>query len=101
MRNLCIDTIRRRHTCESLTAEIAFDSYTNCDQVEQTDMRMYVMQLINQLPEAQRKIMHMRDVEEIEIVEIAEVMNMTQNAVAENLSRARAKIRNQLLTELR
>ena len=62
---------------------------------------MYVMQLINQLPEAQRKIMHMRDVEEIEIVEIAEVMNMTQNAVAENLSRARAKIRNQLLTELR
>jgi len=48
----------------------------------------------------QRSIMRMRDVEEMEISEIAYIMNLTENAVTVNLSRARTKVKTQILNEL-
>ena len=50
------------------------------------------------LPEMQRTIIRMKDVEEMEITEIAGMMSITENAVAVNLSRARKKLREMILT---
>jgi RNA polymerase sigma-70 factor (ECF subfamily) len=52
-----------------------------------------VHQVIQQLPEQQRMIVHMRDVEGMEYDEIAEIMKMNLNALRVNLSRARKTIR--------
>lgn len=42
----------------------------------------------------------MRDVEEMEISEIAYIMKLTENAVTVNLSRARTKVKTEILNEL-
>jgi len=54
--------------------------------------------MIDLLPEMQRAIIRMKDVEEMEVAEIAEIMSITENAVTVNLSRARKKLREMILT---
>jgi len=55
-----------------------------------------VLQLIQALPEKQRLVIHLRDVEEYEISEIGDTLSMEENAVRVNLMRARQKIKEQL-----
>jgi RNA polymerase sigma-70 factor (ECF subfamily) len=45
------------------------------------------------LPAMQREVMHMHDIEGLDIDEIAECLSLTSVAVRVNLSRARAKVR--------
>ncbi len=49
------------------------------------------------LPEQQRLIVQMRDVEEYEFSEIAQILDMNETAVRVALSRARKEIREQLV----
>ncbi len=100
MRNLCIDNLRKRRYSEELTPDLEYHSPSPMQQLETNDMAKHIITLINKLPEIQRSVIRMRDVEEMEIPEIAYVMDLTENAVCTNLSRARAKIRTQILNEL-
>ena len=99
MRNLCIDTLRKKQFTETLNPEIELTGHNEVAQIDMKDMARYVTELIDNLPELQRTIIRMRDVEEMEISEIAFIAGLTENAVCVNLSRARAKIRTQLLKE--
>ena len=100
MRNLCIDTLRKKQFTETLNPDIELPSLNEAHLLDTKDLANYVTLLIDKLPETQRTIIRMRDVEELEIAEIAFVTELTENAVCVNLSRARAKIRTQLLNEL-
>lgn len=100
MRNLCIDNLRKKHYSEELTPDMEYHSPSPMQQLEANDMAKHIITLINKLPEVQRSVIRMRDVEEMEIAEIAYVMGLNENAVCTNLSRARAKIRTQILNEL-
>ena len=97
MRNLCIDALRK----EPLNGEIPINAEYNAPNphqlTEQSDTVNVIIQLIDLLPEMQRNIVRMRDVEEMEIGEIAEIMQMTENAVTVNLSRARKKLREMII----
>jgi RNA polymerase sigma-70 factor (ECF subfamily) len=53
--------------------------------------------LISKLPEQQRTIIHLRDVEEMEYEEIAAVVKMSVNTIRVNLSRARKTIREMMI----
>ena len=55
-----------------------------------------IVRMINSLPEKQRLVMHLRDVEDYDIDEIAEVLEMGESAVRVNLMRARQKVKEQL-----
>ncbi len=55
-----------------------------------------IVKMINSLPEKQRLVMHLRDVEDYDIDEIAEVLEMGESAVRVNLMRARQKVKEQL-----
>lgn len=99
MRNLCLDTIRRQRPTEELNENTEWDEYGPHGQAEHTDTKEYILKLINKLPEMQRTIIRLRDVEEMEISEIATIMLLTENAVSVNLSRARQKIRDKILAE--
>lgn len=100
LRNLCIDTLRKKHDSEELKPEMEYKTQNQFHQFEISDMANYASTLIDKLPEIQRSVMRMRDVEEMEISEIASIMGITENAVSVNLSRARVRIRTQLLKEL-
>lgn len=58
--------------------------------------RELIQRLIQALPEKQRMVMHLRDIEEYEIVEICETMDLEESAVRVNLMRARQKVKEQL-----
>ncbi|WP_447641844.1 MULTISPECIES: RNA polymerase sigma factor [Chitinophagaceae] len=55
-----------------------------------------ILKLIGQLPEKQKLVMHLRDVEEYEISEIAALLDMEDGTVRVNLMRGRQKIKSQL-----
>jgi len=99
IRNLCLDTIRQNRDEIELPAEIENDELSPHQKIEEKDMASLIRNMIDNLPELQRTIIRMRDVEGLDIGEIAFVTSLTENAVSVNLSRARQKIREQILTE--
>lgn len=100
MRNLCLDKIRKVHDTSELNEELISKNKNPYEQTELNDLTDRIKGLIDRLPEMQRSIMRMRDVEEMEISEIAYIMKLTENAVTVNLSRARTKVKTQILNEL-
>jgi len=99
MRNLCLDTIRQQKDEDEIPVEFEYVEPNPYQQTEQKDIASKIRTMINQLPELQRTIIRMRDVEEMEIAEIAFITSISENAVSVNLSRARQKIREQILKE--
>jgi RNA polymerase sigma-70 factor (ECF subfamily) len=97
MRNLCLDKLRQKRENSELSANIEYKGDDPHVELETKDMAMRATILINHLPELQRTIIRLRDVEGMELAEIAEITSITENAVRVNLSRARQKIREQLL----
>jgi len=62
-------------------------------QIETNNMREQILGFISQLPEKQKMVIHLKDVEEYEISEIGQMMEMEENAVRINLMRARQKVK--------
>ena len=62
-------------------------------QLEAKDSLEWVEKAINELPEQQKLIIQMRDIEEYEFEEIAKIINMNETAIRVALSRARKTIR--------
>jgi len=67
----------------------------------QSDRYKRALVAICDLPEMQRTVLQMRDVEGISYQEISNILEMEESAVRTNLSRARKKVREALLTEER
>jgi len=99
MRNLCLDIIRQQHEETELPAETEYSELNPHQQTEQKDMVLRIKKMIDNLPELQRTIIRMRDVEGMELKEIAYITDLTENAVTVNLSRARQKIRERIMNE--
>lgn len=66
-------------------------------QVELNDSVQWVSKIIEALPEQQRSIIQLRDIEAYSLDEIAKMLDMNNTAVRVNLSRARKTIREQLI----
>ena len=98
VRNLFIDRQRRQHlkpaahTADDL--QLADLSAAGTDMERQESQQM-VEQLISQLPEKQRQIITLRDVEGLTYEEIAQQTGLTEVNIRVLLSRARKTIREQ------
>jgi len=101
MRNQCLDVIRQKREKNELPIDLIYDGLTPYQHTEQKDMAKNVCYMIDNLPELQRTIIRMRDVEGMEMKDISFVTGISENAVCVNLSRARQKIRDQLIKELK
>ena len=64
--------------------------------IETNNLKEHILQFIKQLPEKQKAVIHLKDVEEYDNSEIAEMLDMEENAVRVNLMRARQKIKEQI-----
>ena len=95
-RNLSIDKVRsKHHTTGSLeTAYYVADDEIKPDKhAEQSDMMRQIDAAVEQLPETQRLIFHLRDVEGMTYKEISEILDISLDNVKINLFRARQKLR--------
>ena len=95
-RNLAIDRSQKAesHNVE-LTPETQEmpDALTPEKQFEQDEQLRLVHRLMSELPEKQRTIMQLRDIEGKSYKEIAEIMQLTEEQVKVNLFRARQRIK--------
>lgn len=63
------------------------------DALEKKETRQRVHELIGQLPEGYRTVLMLRDIEELDTRETAEVMQISENAVKTRLHRARQALK--------
>lgn len=95
-RNLAID---RRQKSEAQNIELTTETQEMSDgstperQLERSEQMDLVRKLINELPEKQRTIIQLRDIEEKSYKEIADVMQLTEDQVKVTLFRARQRIK--------
>jgi len=98
-KNICIDRLRaaKEHT-EAIDSYLGTDNETPYSKAERNDMIAIVKKIIEHLPELQRTIIQLRDVEGYELQEIADITGTQVGAVTVNLSRARKKVRENLIS---
>lgn len=94
-KNHCLDQLKSKR---ANTVKIVHDNYIDNTasldkKLEDGDSLDWVEKIINQLPEQQRLIIQMRDIEQYEFEEIAKIMQMNETAIRVALSRARKTIR--------
>ena len=98
-RNLAIDKTRSKHRRTN-----HIDGYNNLsnnaptpeDILETSDLLQKVKELYNKLPEIQRTVLHLRDIEEYSYDEISEITGYTSNQVKINIYRGRQALKSQL-----
>ncbi|GHV59891.1 DNA-directed RNA polymerase sigma-70 factor [Bacteroidia bacterium] len=96
IRNIAIDKISLKENQQEAWNE----TYDKPDAVvsvqeklEQEEQLFLLENAIRQLPEKQRTVFQLREVEELNYKQIAEVMNISEEQVKVNLFRARQKIK--------
>ena len=95
-KNLAIDRSQKKEAQNvQLTPEMeeAPEASGPYDQLENDERMTIIHRLVNQLPEKQRLIMQLRDIEGESYKEIAKVLNLTEEQVKVNLFRARQKVK--------
>ncbi len=97
-RNLSIDRTRSRHrkTVELPGTDRMADPGNPEQNAASTDMVNYVKRLMLSLPEKQRSILQLRDIEGYSYQEIADVLNISMSQVKIGIHRARLFLKQQL-----
>lgn len=98
-RNSCIDRIRTRNMRMGKAGSIAYESERDSDfsrDIDARDMKRAVERIIAALPEKQQLAIHLRDIEELEFEEIADITGMDEANVRVALSRARKAVREEM-----
>lgn len=98
--NLAIDRLRHRERERSFAIEEVAITSRSYDDTERSDMVMLTKRFISELPERQRIVIHLRDVEGYELEDIAQILETDEASVRVNLSRARKRIKEQLLNAM-
>ncbi len=94
VKNECLNRLKH-HEVKLGFADIQIHT-SELYQMEVNNMKDHIVKFINELPEKQKMVIHLKDVEEYEVSEIAEILEMEDNAVRVNLMRARQKVKEQI-----
>lgn len=102
IKNHCLDKLKARRpvSIETQVQQIYTreDAGYNPHQIsEHQDSVGFVKQIIEQLPDQQKSVIIMRDIEEYSFEEIQEITGFDMNYIRVNLSRARKQIREELI----
>ncbi|MDX1471337.1 MAG: sigma-70 family RNA polymerase sigma factor [Flavobacteriaceae bacterium] len=98
-KNFCLDRLKSK---QAQNLKIVHNNYQDKQtalqkQIENSDSVSWVSKIIEDLPEQQKIILQLRDIEEYEYEEIAKVLDMKETAIRVALSRARKTIREKLI----
>lgn len=94
-KNYCLDQLKSKRAGNM---RIVHNNFTDREaglqkQVEDKDTWQWVERIMNDLPEQQKLIVQMRDIEEMEFETISAILGMNESAIRTALSRARKTIR--------
>ncbi|WP_299334379.1 sigma-70 family RNA polymerase sigma factor [uncultured Psychroserpens sp.] len=97
-KNFCLDRLKSK---QAQNLKIVHSNYQDNNtalqkQVENKDSVDWVSRIIEELPEQQKIILQLRDIEDYDFDEIAKVVDMNPTAIRVALSRARKTIREKL-----
>ena len=99
-RNLSLDRVRLIQRKQTRPIEESFDlshdALTPYQSTEIEESMQKITQMIQALPEKQRQVIHLRDVEGYSYQEICEILELDMNQVKVNLFRARTAVREKL-----
>ncbi|PCI31552.1 MAG: RNA polymerase subunit sigma-70 [Flavobacteriaceae bacterium] len=100
-KNYCFDRLKSKQASNLTLIHSNYkESGTSLQKIiELKDSVSLVHTLINELPEQQKVIIQLRDVEEYEFEEIGKMLDMKPTAVRVSLSRARKTIKEQLIKQ--
>lgn len=100
-KNYCFDRLKSKQASNLTLVHSNYkEKGTSLDkQVELNDSVSLVNQLIENLPEQQKIIIQLRDIEQYEFDEIAKMLDLQPTAIRVSLSRARKTIREQLIKQ--
>lgn len=100
MKNFCLDRIKSRKNKQMVEIQehqIEKENFTPFSMVSFDNLKDLMLKLFSTLPEQQRMIIHMRDIEHYSYKEIEEVTGLNVNAIRVNLSRARKSVKGNYL----
>lgn len=94
-KNYCLDQLKSKR---AQVLKLVDDNYDNNQaslqkKLEDKDSLVWVEKIMSKLPEQQKIIVQMREIEQYEFEEIAKILDMSETAVRVALSRARKTIR--------
>lgn len=98
-KNYCLDQLKSKRAGNM---KIVHNNFTDREaglqqKLEDNDTWNWVEKIINNLPEQQKLIVQMRDIEEMEFKEMSDVLEMNEQAIRTALSRARKTIRDKMI----
>jgi RNA polymerase sigma factor (sigma-70 family) len=100
-KNVCLDRLKSHHKQKTSGGtdmlSVQSDDVSPYRQVENTDSAGLIHKLIGELPEQQKLVLHLRDVEEYSLEEIEQVTGLSNANIRVILSRARQKLRDNYL----
>jgi RNA polymerase sigma factor (sigma-70 family) len=94
-KNYCLDQLKSKR---SQVLKLVDDNFDNNQaslqkKLEDEDSLTWIEKIMNNLPEQQKLIVQMREIEQYEFEEIAKILDMNETAIRVALSRARKTIR--------
>ena len=98
-KNYCLDRLKSKQAAQLRLVHYKHDRATNSldKQLNALDSVSMVMDFMKSLPSQQQLILQLRDIEQYEFDVIAEITELSEGAVRVALSRARKKIKEQLI----
>jgi len=98
-KNFCLDRLKSK---QAGNLKLVHSNYSETGsslqkQVEAIDSVSWVQKIMEELPEQQKMVLQLRDVEEYDYDEISEMLEMKPTAVRVALSRARKTVREKLM----
>lgn len=99
-KNLSLDRIRLMKVKHTQTLDDNFDLHNNAltphESTEIDESMKKISQMIAALPEKQRQVIHLRDIEGYSYQEICDILELDMNQVKVNLFRARNAVREKM-----
>ena len=97
-KNFCLDKLKSKH---AQNLKIVHNNYEDNNvslqkQVEINDSLDWVSKIMEELPEQQKIILQLRDIEQYDFSEIAKMLDMNETAIRVSLSRGRKTLREKL-----
>jgi RNA polymerase sigma factor (sigma-70 family) len=98
-KNHCLDVLKSKQAQELRIVHSNFDNRETSigRQIEMKESVGIVGSIINKLPEKQRLVIQLKDIEQYDFEEIEEVLGMSYSAIRTNLSRARQYVKEELI----
>ena len=100
-KNYCLDRLKSKQSSNLTLVHSNYkDERTSLQrQVEVEDSIQRMHKIIENLPEQQKMVIQLRDIEQYEYEEIAEMLDMKPTAIRVALSRARKEVRKELIKQ--